>query len=128
MTAMMAFCPAGSWSKLMMSMTRVRSMGFWGYTSRNSTVSMRSSWFMPIVPIACLPMAHWYVLRGDWLWCGYGMMPVTTPRIVMGSISTCECPGPMSASFSATRQLFSSFTSTYSTALSAGGGRAGKAV
>ena len=29
--------------------------------------------------MACLPMAHWYVLRGDWLWWGYGMMPVTTP-------------------------------------------------
>ena len=39
--------------------------------------------------IACLHIAHWYVLRGDWLWCGYGMSPAHTPRIVSGSISMC---------------------------------------
>jgi len=32
---------------------------------------MRSAWLCAISPIACLPIAHWYVLRGDWLWCGY---------------------------------------------------------
>ena len=37
----------------------------------------------------CLPIAHWYVLRGDWLWWGYGTRPATTPNMVMGSISMC---------------------------------------
>lgn len=95
MTAMMAFWPPGRRSKLMRSSTRVRTMGHIGYTIKyrtwgereaqrvqteaqvsiqctssqqappSHTVSMRSSWFMATVPIACLPMAHWYVLRGD---------------------------------------------------------------
>ena len=51
-------------------------------------VSIRSHWLRAIVPMACFPIAHWYVLRGDWLWCGYGMSPAHTPRIVSGSI--CE--------------------------------------
>jgi hypothetical protein len=38
-------------------------------------VSRRSYWLMATVPMACLPMAHWYVFRGDWLWCGYGIRP-----------------------------------------------------
>ena len=24
-------------------------------------------------------MAHWYVLRGDWLWCGFGISPAHAP-------------------------------------------------
>ena len=30
-------------------------------------------------PMACLPMADWYVLRGDWLWSGKGTMEAHTP-------------------------------------------------
>ena len=62
---------------------------------------MRSYWFIAVVPIACLPIAHWYVLRGLWLWCGNGMSPATTPRIVSGSISRCVCSIVSSASPSA---------------------------
>ena len=40
-----------------------------------------------LLPMACLPMAHWYVFLGDWLWFGYGMSPAHTPRMVKGSIS-----------------------------------------
>lgn len=40
--------------------------------------------------------------------------PATTPRMVRGSISMWVCSGVISSSQSATRQLFSSFTSTYS--------------
>ena len=41
------------------------------------------------MPIACLPIALWYVLRGDWLWSGNGMMLAHTPRIIEGWISQC---------------------------------------
>mmetsp|Transcript_33124 Transcript_33124/g.78562 ORF Transcript_33124/g.78562 Transcript_33124/m.78562 type:complete len:283 (+) Transcript_33124:1479-2327(+) len=67
-----------------------------------------------MLPIACLPMAHWYVLRGDWLWCGKGMSPAQTPSSVNGSISRCVVSGTQRDSYSATRLLFSSFTSRYS--------------
>mmetsp|Transcript_23654 Transcript_23654/g.82317 ORF Transcript_23654/g.82317 Transcript_23654/m.82317 type:complete len:210 (-) Transcript_23654:652-1281(-) len=119
MTAMMAFWPDGSMSMWTRSTTRVVTSERCGYTDTYSTVSMRSYWFSAIVPMACLPIAHWYVFRGDWLWCGNGMRPATTPRIVSGSISMCVVSGPMLSSRSATRQLFSSFTSTYSTQSSA---------
>mmetsp|Transcript_9841 Transcript_9841/g.30835 ORF Transcript_9841/g.30835 Transcript_9841/m.30835 type:complete len:339 (-) Transcript_9841:1235-2251(-) len=65
--------------------------------------------------MACLPIAHWYVLRGDWLWCGYGMRPAHTPRMVKGSISRCVVSLQQSRGYIAIRQLFSSFTSRYST-------------
>ena len=38
---------------------------------------------------ACLPMAAWYVLRGDWLWSGKGTILAQTPRIIAGWISQC---------------------------------------
>ena len=38
---------------------------------------------------ACLPIADWYVLRGDWLWSGKGMMEAQTPRIIAGWTSQC---------------------------------------
>ena len=41
------------------------------------------------VPMACLPIALWYVLRGDWLWSGKGMMDAQMPRIIDGWISQC---------------------------------------
>ena len=66
-------------------------------------------------PIACFPIAHWYVFRGDWLWCGYGMIPAHTPSIVNGSISRCVWSLVISLSYSAMYELFSSFTSRYST-------------
>ena len=40
-------------------------------------------------PRTCLPMADWYVLRGDWLWSGKGMMDAQMPRIMDGWISQC---------------------------------------
>jgi len=40
-------------------------------------------------PIACLPIADWYVLRGDWLWSGKGMIDAQMPRIIDGWISQC---------------------------------------
>jgi hypothetical protein len=36
------------------------------------------------MPIACLPMALWYVLRGDWLWSGKGMIEAQTPSTKEG--------------------------------------------
>jgi hypothetical protein len=42
-------------------------------------VSMRSWQLVAYMPMACLPMADWYVLRGDWLWSGKGMMEAHTP-------------------------------------------------
>ena len=56
------------------------------------------------VPIACLPMAHWYVFRGDWLWCGNGIRPETTPIMVRGSISRWVCSSVSSFSCRATRE------------------------
>mmetsp|Transcript_9535 Transcript_9535/g.24257 ORF Transcript_9535/g.24257 Transcript_9535/m.24257 type:complete len:261 (+) Transcript_9535:1108-1890(+) len=41
------------------------------------------------MPIACLPIADWYVLRGDWLWSGKGTMEAQMPRIMEGWISQC---------------------------------------
>ena len=69
--------------------------------------SQRMYWFKPTVPTACLPIAHWYVFRGLWLWCGYGMRPETTPRMVTGSSSKCVVRSVISASVSATRHEFS---------------------
>mmetsp|Transcript_6034 Transcript_6034/g.24450 ORF Transcript_6034/g.24450 Transcript_6034/m.24450 type:complete len:330 (+) Transcript_6034:1394-2383(+) len=66
-------------------------------------------------PMACFPIAHWYVFRGDWLWCGYGIMPAHTPRSVNGSISRCVCDVVISLSYSEMYELFSSLTSKYST-------------
>ena len=34
--------------------------------------------------LACLPIADWYVFRGDWLWSGKGMMDAQMPRIILG--------------------------------------------
>mmetsp|Transcript_21416 Transcript_21416/g.68394 ORF Transcript_21416/g.68394 Transcript_21416/m.68394 type:complete len:360 (+) Transcript_21416:50-1129(+) len=84
-------------------------------------VSIRSDWLYAIEPIACLPIAHWYVFRGDWLWCGYGISPAHTPRMVSGSISRCEYGAARggvarsSASRTAISAEFSSLTSRYST-------------
>lgn len=59
-------------------------------------------------------MAHWYVFRGDWLWCGYGIRPETIPKMVKGSTSRCVTPGRQSFSDTAIRVLFSSLLSTNS--------------
>uniref|UniRef100_A0A2M4B7C7 Putative secreted protein n=1 Tax=Anopheles triannulatus TaxID=58253 RepID=A0A2M4B7C7_9DIPT len=68
-----------------------------------------------MMPIACFPIAHWYVLRGLWLWCGYGTSPAQTPSSVNGSISRCVVfSGSMSRSWYAMNESFSSFTSRYS--------------
>jgi len=52
-------------------------------------VSIRTDALVAYMPIACLPMADWYVLRGDWLWSGKGMMEAHTPRIMDGWTSAC---------------------------------------
>ncbi len=36
-----------------------------------------------------MPIADWYVLRGDWLWSGKGMIEAQTPRIMAGWTSQC---------------------------------------
>ena len=41
------------------------------------------------MPMACLPMADWYVFLGDWLWSGKGMIEAHTPKIMAGWISQC---------------------------------------
>ena len=98
----------------MSSIVLVVTKGFWGYTRRYSSVSIRLCWLYATLPIACFPIAHWYVLRGLWLWWGYGIRPAHTPRMVKGSISRCVCAGVRSASAMAIRELFSSLTSRYS--------------
>ena len=72
------------------------------------------NWLYPIVPIACFPIAHWYVFLGDWLWWGYGINPATTPNIVKGAISKWVEFFFISSSFNAINTSFSSFTSKYS--------------
>lgn len=61
--------------------------------------------------IVCLPMAHWYVFRGDWLWCGYGIKPAQTPNNVNGAISTCVVSFSIWSSLIAIKLSFSSLTS-----------------
>eukprot|EP00982_Pelagococcus_subviridis_P011172 31065-Pelagococcus_subviridis.AAC.12 len=114
-TATVAFCPAPNLSYPINSIVFVFTIGFCGYTRRYISVSIRFSWLNAMFPIACFPIAHWYVLRGDWLWCGYGMIPAHTPSIVNGSISRCVWSLVISFSYSAMYEMFSSFTSRYST-------------
>ena len=52
MTATMAFCPAGSCSKLMSSIVLDLTIGFCGYTRLYISVSIRLRWFHAIVPAA----------------------------------------------------------------------------
>ncbi|KAG5457299.1 MAG: hypothetical protein BJ554DRAFT_2731 [Olpidium bornovanus] len=92
MTATVAFWPAGRRSYPINSIVLLFTIGCCGYTIKYNSVSIRFSWLYAIAPIACFPMAHWYVLRGLWLWCGYGIKPATAPRIVNGSISRCVVP------------------------------------
>lgn len=76
---------------------------------------MRFFWLYPMIPIACLPIAHWYVFLGLWLWWGYGTRPAQTPSKVNGSISRCVVlSGSISASLQAMKESFSSLTSKYS--------------
>ena len=43
-----------------LNITRVGlTIGFCGYIMVYSSVSKRSYWFKAVVPMACLPMAHW---------------------------------------------------------------------
>mmetsp|Transcript_40259 Transcript_40259/g.84186 ORF Transcript_40259/g.84186 Transcript_40259/m.84186 type:complete len:319 (+) Transcript_40259:552-1508(+) len=67
-----------------------------------------------MAPMACFPMAHWYVLRGDWLWCGFGISPAHAPSTVRGSISRWVDLAVQRPSLSAIMESFSSFTSRYS--------------
>ena len=76
---------------------------------------MRTPWLYATAPIACLPIAHWYVFRGDWLWWGYGIRPATTPRMESGSISRWVWDGVRAGSARATSASASSFTSRNST-------------
>ena len=48
------------------------------------TVSRRRAWLNAVSPMACLPMAAWYVFLGDWLWSGKGITPAQMPRMVDG--------------------------------------------
>ena len=41
--------------------------GACGFCSRNSLVSVRRPHECSGVPMVCLPIWHWYMLRGDWL-------------------------------------------------------------
>ena len=42
-------------------------------------------------PRLCLAMADSYVLRGDWLCSGYGIIEAPAPSIADGNISMCVC-------------------------------------
>ena len=68
--------------------------------------------------MACFPIAHWYVLRGDWLCSGKGMHDASTPKIVLGWISQCVCLGPMPSGRMATNAAFCSAASMYSITVS----------
>ena len=50
------------------------------------------------VPIACLPMEAWYMLRGAWLRSGKGMSEVQRPRMAEEWISRCVYSGFLSTS------------------------------
>ena len=52
-------------------------------------VSIRVLKFVSVIPIACFPMADWYVFLGDWLWSGKGMILAQMPNIIAGWISQC---------------------------------------
>lgn len=64
-----------------------------------------------MIPCACLPIEHWKRFLGDWLWCGYGMIPATTPMIVKGSIYKWVWLVVISAEVTAISALSSSLTS-----------------
>lgn len=63
-----------------------KDLGSWQFIELPADWNYLRSWSLPM---ACLPIAHWYVFLGDWLWWGYGMRPAHTPSSVKGSISKC---------------------------------------
>ena len=40
--------------------------------------------------MVCLPIWHWYMLRGDWLKSQNGVSDATSEKIAVGSVSLCE--------------------------------------
>ena len=41
------------------------------------------------VPIVCLPIWHWYMLRGDWLKSQKGVIDATSEKRAVGEVSEC---------------------------------------
>ena len=72
----------------------VRASGVWGDCRRYILVSVRWPHTWVGVPIVCLPIWHWYMLRGDWLKSGYGVMEATIDSIACAPSSACEKASP----------------------------------
>ena len=66
-TATMAFVPLGYSSISCRSYASVRAIGVCGFWIRYILVSVRCAKLWTGVPMVCLPIWHWYMLRGDWL-------------------------------------------------------------
>jgi len=98
MTAITAFVPSGYSSSPYAVKFCVRTTGDCGVCRWYALVSERCPTAWKGTPMVCLPIWHWYMLRGDWLKSQKGVSDAMSESMLCGVTSACDASARPSSS------------------------------